>query len=102
MEELCYSALDLAAIIGGMELGCRATADFLEQVWERERPFLQKIYRENKRKLILDTSYWLTYLSDKPAIDAEFPIIQRDALALGSEFSSDTYTNDSSSLDLFF
>lgn len=102
MEELCYRALDLAAIISGMEFGCRAAADFLEQVWEGERPFLQKIYRENKRQLILDTSYWLTYLSDKPAIDAEFPIIQRDALALGNKLPVDAYTDDCSNLDLFF
>lgn len=102
MEELCYSALDLAAIISGMGLGCRAAADFLERVWEGERPFLLKIYRENKRQLILDTSYWLTYLSDKPVIDAEFPIIQKDALALGNELTADAYVGDCSSLDLFF
>ena len=102
MEELCYSALDLAAIISGMGLGCRAKADFLERVWEGERPFLQKMYRENKRQLILDANYWLTYLSDKPAIDAEFPIIQKDALALGNELPADAYVGDCSGLDLFF
>ena len=102
MEELYYSALDLAAIISGMSLGCRATADFLEQVWAGEQAFLQKIYHGNKRQLILDTNYWLTYLSDKPAIDAEFPIIQRDALALGNELPVDAYLGDCSNLDLFF
>lgn len=102
MEELCYSALDLAAIISGMGLGCRTMVDFLEQVWEGERPFLQKIYRKNKRQLILDTYYWLTYLSDKPAIDAEFPVIQRDALAIGNELPDDAYTDECSGLDLFF
>ena len=102
MEELCYSALDLAAIISGMGLGCRATADFLEQVWENEKPFFQKIYRQNKRQLILDTNYWLTYLSDKPTIDAEFPVIQKDVSTLGSELSAGAYTDDCSNLDLFF
>ena len=102
MEELCYGALDLAAIISGMELGCRATADFIERIWEGERPFLQKMYRENKRRLILDTNYWLTYLSDKPAIDAEFPVIQRDALAMGNELPVDAYTDNCTGLDLFF
>lgn len=102
MEELCYSALDLAAIISGIGLGCRRTADFLEQVWESEKPFFQKIYRKNKRQLILDTNYWLTYLSDKPAIDAEFPVIQKDVSALGSELSAHAYTDDCSGLDLFF
>lgn len=102
MEELCYSTLDLAAIISSMDLGCRATADFLERVWEGERPFLQKIYRRDKRQLILDTNYWLTYLSDKSAIDAEFPVIQRDAQVLGNELPIGAYTDDCSDLDLFF
>ena len=60
------------------------------------------MYRENKRQLILDANYWLTYLSDKPAIDAEFPIIQKDALALGNELPADAYVGDCSGLDLFF
>lgn len=102
MEKLCYTALDLAAIISSMGLGCRATADFLERVWEGERPFLQRMYRKNKRQLILDTNYWLTYLSDKPTIDTEFPIIQRDALTLGNKLPTDAYTDDCSDLDLFF
>jgi len=102
MEKLCYTALDLAAIISSMNLGCQARAAFLDRVWESERPFLQKDYRDNKRQMILDTSYWLTYLSDKPAIDAEFPVIQRDALALGNELPVDAYTYDCAGLDLFF
>jgi hypothetical protein len=102
MVELCYSALDLAAIISGMELGCRESAAFLERVWEGDRPFLRKIYRENKRQLVLDVSYWLTYLSDKPAIDAEFPFIQRDAAARGNALSADAYTDDCANLELFF
>lgn len=102
MEELCYSALDLAAIISRMELGCRAKAGFLERVWDGERAFLQKMYRENKRQLILDVNYWLTYLRDKSAIDAELPIIQKDALTLGNELPVDTYVGDCSGLDLFF
>ncbi len=102
MEELCYTALDLAAIISSMNLGCQARADFLDRVWEGERPFLQKGYRDNKRHMILDVSYWLTYFSDKPAIDAEFPIIQRDVKATGGELEADAYITDTSGLDLFF
>ena len=85
MEELCYSALDLAAIISGMGLGCRAKADFLERVWEGERPFLQKMYRENKRQLILDVNYWLTYLSDKPLMQS-FQLSKRMLWPWGMNF----------------
>jgi len=102
MKELCYSALDLAAIIKGMGLGCHAIAAFLERVWAEERSFLQSDYREKKRQLILDTNYWLTYLRDKPAIDAEFPVIQQDVLALGSKLSTKAYLGECSDLDLFF
>lgn len=102
MEDLCYSALDLAVIISGMGLRCQETAKFLEQVWAEERPFLQRQYREDKRQMILDVSYWLTYLSDKPSIDAEFPTIQRDAIALGSNLPVDAYTDDCTDLDIFF
>ncbi len=102
MEELCYTALDLAVIISSMNLGCQGQADFLDRVWENEKPFLQKDYRDNKWQLILDVSYWLTYFSDKPTIDAEFPIIQRDIEATGGELEIDAYITDVSGLDLFF
>jgi len=102
MEELCYTPLDLAAVISSMGLGCQAQTAFLDRVWENERPFLQKDYRDNRRRLILDVSYWLTYFSDKPAIDAEFPMIQRDVRTTGREIEADSYITDTSGLDLFF
>ncbi len=102
MEELCYTALDLAAIINSIELGCRKQAEFLEQIWENEKPFLLSYYRSNKRQLILDTSYWLTYFSDKPSIDAEFPVIQKDAMALGTELYEEDYTDEFANLDIYF
>lgn len=102
MERLCYSPLDLAAIIRSMNLGCQAQADLLEQIWENERLFLQQKYRDNKRRLILDTYYQMTYLSDKPAIDAEFPNIQSDIRAIGGELLEEDYIYDDSGLDLFF
>lgn len=91
MEELCYSALDIAAVISSMGFGCQTQAEFLNQIWENERPFLQKDYRDNKRQMILDISYWLTYFSDKPTIDAEFPVIQKDAQTVGRELEADAY-----------
>lgn len=102
MEDLCYNSLDLAAIISGMGLGCRATAEFIEAVWTGEQPFIDKGYRGNKLQLIKDTNYWITYLSDKPAIDAEFPILQRDAQSLGTNLNTYDYTADISDLGLYF
>ncbi len=102
MEELLYSSLDLAAVISSMDLGCRAQADFLEKVWEFERPFLLELYRTNKRKMILDVSYWLTYFRDKPSIDSEFLSIQNDALSNGSKLHVENYTSNFANMDLFF
>lgn len=102
MEELCYSALDIAAIIDSLELGCQDKAELLNQIWENERPFLQKEYREDKRQMILDVSYWLTYFSDKPTIDAEFPVIQKDAQTVDRELEAEAYVTDISDLNLFF
>ena len=102
MEELLYSSIDLAAIISSMDLSCREQADFLERIWENEQPFLWSGYRGNKRQMILDTSYWLTYFGDKPTIDAEFPIIQRDVQETGGELPTEDYTSDYADLDLFF
>ena len=102
MEELLYSALDLAAIISSMELGCKAQSAFLDQVWENEKPFLWSGYRNNRRQMLLDVSYWLSYLSDKATIDAEFPVILRDIRTTGGDLVKENYVSDYADLDLFF
>ena len=102
MEEMLYTALDLAAIISSLDLGCQGQSALLDKIWENERSFLLGLYRNNRRQLILDTSYWLTYFSDKPAIDQEFPSIQKDAVATGETLFAENYTVESSNLDLFF
>ena len=102
MEELLYSALDLAAIIISLDLRCHEQALFLEQIWENERSFLRPVYRDNKRKLVVEVMYWLTYLSDKETIDKEFPMIQKDALMAGGKLFEKQYIGNTADLDLFF
>lgn len=102
MEELMYSAIDLAAIISSMQLDCQEQAHFLENVWDREWAFIAREYRQNKRRMLLDTFYWLMYFSDKPSIDFEFPLIQKDALAIGSDLDESNYSGEFSNLDIFF
>lgn len=102
MEELCYSALDIAAIIKSMDLTCQDQAKFLNQIWENEKPFLQENYRTDKHKMISEVFYWLTYLSDKMTIDEELPIIQKDAQASGREINESEYSAESLGLALFF
>ena len=64
MQELCYSALDIAVIVSGMELGCREESRMLDRIWEGEKSFLDEPYRANQRKFILDAYHWLQYLYD--------------------------------------
>lgn len=62
VQEFYYSALDLAAIANSANLSVKEEADLLEKVWTYERAFLLPEDYENKRKLILDVSYWRYYL----------------------------------------
>lgn len=102
MNELFYSALDLAAIMSSLDIGCRAGADLLEKIWLYDQAYLLSDYRINKRKLILDVSYWGDYLHDKPAIDDEFPAISKDFLSVGINLNTSDLVNDTTDLDLFF
>ncbi len=102
MDELCYSALDIAVVLNGLALDGQKEMTFLNRVWEHERSFLQKKYRSNKRKWFLDVLHWSHYLYDKQAIDAEFPAIQRDELASGGSLQEEEYISDFSDLELFF
>ena len=102
MEEMFYRPLDIAVILSGLALNFREEMAILGQIWDQERAFIPKEYRFEKRKWLLDVLYWIHYWYDKPTIDAEFPRIQRDAVAMGSDLSADAYTDDCSDLDLFF
>lgn len=102
MKELCYSALDIAIIVSGMELGCREESRMLDRIWEGEKAFLDTTYRTNRRKFILDAYHWLHYLYDKPALDSEFPAIRRDLASSDRSLQADQLTSDFIDLDLFF
>lgn len=102
MQELCYSALDVAVIVSSMQLGCRDESRMLDSIWEGEKAFLAMPYRTNQRKFILDTYHWIQYLYDKPIIDREFPAIQKDSAHSKRALQADQLTSDFSDLDLFF
>ena len=102
MEEMLYNALDLAAFIRSMDLSCKAQAKFLECVWAQEYAFLPNIYRLNKRRMVQDVLYWLSYFSDKTALDAELPLIKRDAELTGCSFSIEDHSSEYADLNWFF
>lgn len=102
MREFYYSALDLAAIANSANLSVKEEADLLEKVWTYERAFLLPEDYKNKRKLILDVSYWRYYLQDRGSIDTEFPAICRDFISVGNTLNEEQFICDNTDLDLFF
>ncbi len=102
MKELLYSALDLAIIIDKMQLGCQEESHLIDLIWDGEKPFLPEKYRNNKRRLISDIMYWLTYLYEKPIFDKEFQAVQNDCENGNHAIEADRYITDFSNLDLFF
>lgn len=101
MQELCYSALDIAIIVSSMQLGCRDESRILDRIWVGEKAFLDIPYRTNQRKFILETYHWLQYFYDKPIIDRESLAIQRDLEHSNRTLRADQLTSDFSDLDLF-
>ena len=102
MMELCYSALDIAAIVSSMQLGFRDENRILDQIWESEKTFLDIPYRTDQKKFLLDIYHWLQYFYDKPVIDKEFPAIQKDLACSNRALQDHQLTSDFSDLDLFF
>ena len=102
MTTLMYSALDLAAIISGMELGCQEESHIIDLIWEKERDYFSERYRADKRKFILDIRYWMNYFYEKPDFDREFPAIQKDIAYGNHDIDIGQYVSDYSDLDLFF
>lgn len=102
MRDLLYSALDLAAIISSMKLGCQEESRIIDLIWAGEKFFFADQYRTDKRKFILDIHYWMHYFYEKPILDREFPAIQKD-LAYGKyTVNKEQYISEYTDLDLFF
>lgn len=101
MYDLYYSALDIAAIISSMDLGCREESQLIDTIWEKEQGYLLFQY-ETQRKFILDVRYWMNYFYEKPILDREFPAIQKDFIDKEALFCTEEYMSDYHDLDLFF
>lgn len=102
MEELCYTALDVAAILSSMDNKYEETVSAINRFWEEERSFLVEKYRDNKKKFITDVYDGLTYFGNKPKIDAELPQVHKDLEASGRKGELKTSVVDMADMDLFF
>ena len=102
MEELNYSALDLAVFVSSMDLSCREESRVIESIWAGENELLSSRYKDNLRQFILDVRYWLNYFYEKPVLDKEFPAVQKDLSRLEHSLQTGEYFSDFTDLDLFF
>ncbi len=102
MQGLMISAFDMACIIDSLDLGAKDAAGFKETVWENEKAFLELQEQDNYKKWLYNIQYWIDYLYDKPILDMEFPLVQKDMHAQGDELSEDNFLTDNFNIDLFF
>lgn len=102
MIELYYSSIDIAFFIHSHNMGAKSASCLLENIWKNDNLFLLPCYRANLRKLYLDVHYWGDYLCDKPEIDREFPVVQKDFKAFGREIEEAAFTTEFFDIDLFF
>ena len=99
MEELLYTALDVACIIDNAGLSTKEALRLAHRMHTEDKSFLAVEYRQNYRKWLLDILYWSDYMQDKIALDAEFPSVQE--VSDGTLDISDLMRDDFD-LDLFF
>ncbi|MBQ9487156.1 MAG: hypothetical protein IJU91_05065 [Selenomonadaceae bacterium] len=99
MNELFYTAPDLACIIDNWDLTVNDSSDLIQKIFQQDKNFLADEYRNDYRKLFLDVRYWSDYLCDKVTFDKEFPAIQKDC---GGVLDDTNFVNDDFDLDLFF
>ena len=99
---LPYTALDLADLLRLRDLGFKEEAALLDKIWAEEQAFLSPDLKKSKRNFLLDVAYWSLYLREKPYIDQEFPVIQRDAADCGACLNQEAFLSDFSDLDLYF
>ena len=99
MEELLYTALDVACIIDNAGLSAKEGMRLAHRMYTEDKSFLAMEYRQNYRKWMQDILHWSDYMQDKITLDAEFPSVQ--AVSDGTLDVSDLM-HDDFDLDLFF
>ena len=99
MNELFYTALDVACIIDNFELTVKTSAELIRKIFHEENYFLAQDYKNNYRQWILDIRYCEGYLYDKVTFDKEFPAIQKDC---SGALEDKNFVTDNFNLNLFF
>ncbi len=102
-RKLFYSASDIAKITDTLGLcTLRGEEEFLNRIWQNENEFLQKQYRNDRRKFLLDVRYQFRYLYNKADIDEEIATVKLDLEAVNSKLRASDLRSKCSDKTLFF
>ena len=99
MEELFYSAVDVACIIDIHMLPINEAMNLTRRIWREDNAYIHPNYRADYKKWALAVMYWSDYMQDKVTMDAEFPAVQE---MCGGELSDEAMLRDNFDMDLFF
>jgi len=99
MEELFYSAVDVACIIDIHMLPINEAMNLTRRIWREDNAYIHPDYRADYKKWALAVMYWSDYMQDKVTMDAEFPAVQE---MCGGELSDEAMLRDNFDMDLFF
>ncbi|MBQ7516558.1 MAG: hypothetical protein IJS96_09775 [Schwartzia sp.] len=99
MQELFYSAFDMACIVDNLGLTTPEAMRIAHRMWKEDTAFLEPAYRQDYRKWALDIMYWSDYMYDKIALDEEFPAVKA---ACGDALDIEALQRDDFDSDLFF
>lgn len=102
MEELRYSAFDVACIVDSLDLGARHAAEIKKKIWKQDKAFILPEYVHNYKKWLYDIQYWSDYLYDKVSLDAEFPAVKQDLISQGLSIDEADFMTENFDIDLFF
>ena len=98
MNELFFTAFDVACIINNFDLTEKFSAELIRKLWQDDNKFLVQKYQKNYRQFFIDVRYWSDYLYNKVTFDKEFPAIKSDCKFLDEE----NFVTDNFNIDLFF
>lgn len=104
MEELLYSARDIAEIINKYDVKLSQSIEMLNAFWNNGLiTYLQPEYRDNKMHFVKEVSYWCGYFSMPDKFSDEAPLLQKDFLACGIDAQTENLLNNEyENLEPFF
>ncbi len=99
MNELLYTALDVACIVDNLGLSIKQTIHLAKRMHDEDKNYLAAEYRGSYRKWLLDILYWSEYMLDKITLDAEFPSVR---IISDGKVDIDSMMRDDFDIDLLF